>query len=325
LADEGDREKQTSGGSSQPSAPSESPESDTVKPIPPDEANAPIPDKPEGESGSQPPVTEGEIHSREEVLEDRIRKSDRWMISLTALAACAAIASAIIFGWQLSIMQGQLSEMRRQGELTEAMIDHPVWAMGIRLSSFHNPAYKGFATGEIRVKNVGKQFGNVELMLADVVLQSSYQPPEVTFPTSPKNIRCFALPIGEQTILPGDEWQFNLFCMPKFEFAKAKAVAEGALKMFLRIMVIYYDARGTAHEKYMLFLFRPRVEKALATYAAMGSVTWDIPETDTYQIRDMQRALYTHLLKVEHDAGGQFQEVAHLIPPPKLPLPAASH
>jgi hypothetical protein len=45
-------------------------------------------------------------------LVDRINRSDRWMIGLTGAIAGGGIISAIIFGWQLTVMRGQLNESR---------------------------------------------------------------------------------------------------------------------------------------------------------------------------------------------------------------------
>lgn len=49
-------------------------------------------------------------------LVDRINRSDRWMIGLTAVIAVGGAVSAVIFGMQLSAMRGQLEEMRRAYE-----------------------------------------------------------------------------------------------------------------------------------------------------------------------------------------------------------------
>lgn len=48
----------------------------------------------------------------EQAFVDRMRRSDRWMIALTAAVALAGIASAAIFWMQLSAMRGQLAEMK---------------------------------------------------------------------------------------------------------------------------------------------------------------------------------------------------------------------
>lgn len=68
------------------------------------------------EQEQHPEVTAPE-HKRQETISnqalvDRINRSDRWMIALTAVIAGGGIISAIIFGWQLSVMQGQLNEMQ---------------------------------------------------------------------------------------------------------------------------------------------------------------------------------------------------------------------
>jgi hypothetical protein len=48
-----------------------------------------------------------------QALVDRINRSDRWMIGLTAVIAAGGIISAVIFGRQLTVMQGQLDAMER--------------------------------------------------------------------------------------------------------------------------------------------------------------------------------------------------------------------
>jgi hypothetical protein len=49
--------------------------------------------------------------------------TDIWMISLTALVAVAGIISATIFNKQLSVMQGQLDEMKATGRQNEILIE----------------------------------------------------------------------------------------------------------------------------------------------------------------------------------------------------------
>ncbi len=49
----------------------------------------------------------------DQALVDRINRSDRWMIGLTAAIALCGLASAIVFWQQLCVMQGQLDEMRQ--------------------------------------------------------------------------------------------------------------------------------------------------------------------------------------------------------------------
>jgi hypothetical protein len=58
----------------------------------------------------------------EQAFVDRFRKTDRWMIGLTAVIAFATVISAIIFFRQLSVMQGQLEEMRSSGHQTDETI-----------------------------------------------------------------------------------------------------------------------------------------------------------------------------------------------------------
>ena len=52
----------------------------------------------------------------EQALVDRIKRSDRWMIVLTAVIAVGGLISAIIFGYQLN-------EMKIAGELTRESLE----------------------------------------------------------------------------------------------------------------------------------------------------------------------------------------------------------
>jgi hypothetical protein len=65
-----------------------------------------------GETANRDQITKQQTSISEQALVDRIKRSDRWMIWLTAAIAFSGIVSAIIFGRQLGIMQGQLDEMR---------------------------------------------------------------------------------------------------------------------------------------------------------------------------------------------------------------------
>ena len=55
-------------------------------------------------------------------LVERINRSDRWMIGLTAVIAIGGLISAIIFGGQLYVMKSQLEEMQSTGRQTDEMI-----------------------------------------------------------------------------------------------------------------------------------------------------------------------------------------------------------
>jgi hypothetical protein len=63
-----------------------------------------------------------EASEAQQALIDRIDKSDRWMIGLTAVIATAGIVSAIIFGWQLHVMQGQFDEMKSSSADTKSLV-----------------------------------------------------------------------------------------------------------------------------------------------------------------------------------------------------------
>jgi hypothetical protein len=76
------------------------------------------PDAPRGGATVETPdveahqdVSKGRQGIAEQTLVDRIKRSDRWLISLTAAMAIAGSISAIIFWRQLSVMQGQLDIM----------------------------------------------------------------------------------------------------------------------------------------------------------------------------------------------------------------------
>ena len=71
--------------------------------------DAPNPGAHEDIPNSQPAISE-------KTLVDRIDRSDRWMIVLTAVIALSTLISAIIFGKQLVAMHGQLNEMRTARE-----------------------------------------------------------------------------------------------------------------------------------------------------------------------------------------------------------------
>jgi hypothetical protein len=68
-------------------------------------------------------IPEGQTPNANQALVERIDRSDRWMIGLTAVIAVAGIASAGIFGWQLSIMSGQLDEMKSSSAQSVQIID----------------------------------------------------------------------------------------------------------------------------------------------------------------------------------------------------------
>ena len=59
-------------------------------------------------------IADGANSITDQALVDRINRSDRWLIFLTAAIAFSGVVSAIIFGRQLSVMQGQLDEMHAE-------------------------------------------------------------------------------------------------------------------------------------------------------------------------------------------------------------------
>jgi hypothetical protein len=62
----------------------------------------------------------GQQSISDQALVDRIKRSDRWMITLTAAIAVGGLVSAVIFYLQLAAMRGQLAEMKGQRLLTIA-------------------------------------------------------------------------------------------------------------------------------------------------------------------------------------------------------------
>jgi hypothetical protein len=78
----------------------------------PDDGSTPQPaiEAPHTDGHGAVPSEQGSITEKDFV--DRINRSDRWMIYLTASIAFSGLISAAIFGWQLHVMQGQLTEMK---------------------------------------------------------------------------------------------------------------------------------------------------------------------------------------------------------------------
>jgi hypothetical protein len=64
-------------------------------------------------------VHRNDAETTNQALVDRIDRSDRWMIGLTAVIAVGGLISAIIFGGQLNVMQGQLDEMKTASRIAE--------------------------------------------------------------------------------------------------------------------------------------------------------------------------------------------------------------
>src|SRR2546427_13127148 len=58
--------------------------------------------------------TEGQTSISDQTLVDRINRSDRWMIVLTAAIAIGGAASSFLFWKPLQTFQGQLEVMRGQ-------------------------------------------------------------------------------------------------------------------------------------------------------------------------------------------------------------------
>jgi len=79
------------------------------------------------------------------------------MISLTAVAAGAAIVSAVIFGWQLRLMQSQLDTMQAQSRpwMSVEHIDPQSAFMGMSVTKDGGIQF----LPEVTVKNVGQSVG----------------------------------------------------------------------------------------------------------------------------------------------------------------------
>lgn len=83
----------------------------------------------QGDSGSHREMARNQVSISEQAFVDRIKRSDRWMIFVTAAIALSGVASAVILGkqframnGQLEVMRGQLAEMKAAGDQTERAI-----------------------------------------------------------------------------------------------------------------------------------------------------------------------------------------------------------
>jgi len=217
LSDQHDGKNNTPDASADATGASESVKTESVKPSPANEMPArPVPDKSErnADEDKHEPKSNGSITEQEFV--DRIRKSDRWMISLTAIAAFAAIASAVIFGWQLHIMNNQLEIMEAQNRpwLSVQRIDADKDLMGISVGNTGD-VKGGFGVyPEVTVKNVGPSVA-IGAFVADKLIPVANSPLEFvgilrTQTTFCDSIRAemFHDPrVTGDTIFPGDAKQ----------------------------------------------------------------------------------------------------------------------
>lgn len=96
-------------------------ESNPVNPSIPDVSSV-IENKEVKEAYTDKQGTERQTTISDESLLDRIRKSDRWMIVLTAVIALTGILGWWVTWEQLDILKGQLNEMRTGGTQTEKVI-----------------------------------------------------------------------------------------------------------------------------------------------------------------------------------------------------------
>jgi hypothetical protein len=106
-------------------------------------------------------------------LVDRINRSDRWMVMLTAVIAFGGIISACIFGQQLRVMQGQLEEMRDEQR---------AWVSGS--ISPHGPIIfnkNGVMAGlEFTLQNSGHLPATDVWVWAEILPFQNSQPPNLT-------------------------------------------------------------------------------------------------------------------------------------------------
>jgi hypothetical protein len=85
-------------------------------------AKQPSPAITEGDAATHRQIAESQSSISEKALVDRITRSDRWMIGLTAAIAFSGVLSAVIFWRQLNAMNGQLDEMKSSGLQTAETI-----------------------------------------------------------------------------------------------------------------------------------------------------------------------------------------------------------
>jgi hypothetical protein len=140
----------------------------------------------------------------EKTLVDRIDRSDRWMIVLTAVIALSTLVSAVIFGKQLIAMHGQLNEMRAtreggdaafaaqlavmrdqakamQGQLDQTVLAERPWVMltDIKPQSLSSDDRAGvFFLVNLAVKNVGHLPAQNVSVIGEVLIHEPLQLPE---------------------------------------------------------------------------------------------------------------------------------------------------
>jgi hypothetical protein len=129
------------------------------------ENTTPSPASPEG-TGTHPNknITQNKDSINERALVDRINRSDRWMIWLTAAIAFTGVVSAIIFGWQLIAMQGQLDEMKQSFAADRAYIF---------MSGVERSPGEDIHTGYV-IKTTFKNYGRTPAIVSTVLNECRY-------------------------------------------------------------------------------------------------------------------------------------------------------
>ena len=210
------------------------------------------------------PATHSEVSTpqdaiSEKVLVDRIRRSDRWMIFLTAAIAFSGVVSAIIFWRQLDAMRGQLdimsADQRPWISVEQLSISSPLsydaagWQFGNR---WH-------ITLTYKLKNFGKTPATHVIFWAHMApiglrYQDSDGAIRGTFVGDELNAACAwperSTEMGVDTgrlMFPGEEWPPKTFEVSGNEkaFAAAKAAnSQYAGDFLIPICVAYRSAFG---------------------------------------------------------------------------------
>jgi len=239
----------------------------------------------------------------------------------------AVIAFVGILQW--AVIRAQLGEMQKAGELTEEMIDTPVWLTGVKAFQFSDSGAGGVATTDLLLKNAGRQFGILEIVDIGIEIRRGYDTPDPGAPLDPHGMNCFDFVLGELTFLPNDQRTLHMICLPPFKRGQVADIRAAKQFLYLKAFAIYYDSRRVFHEKSTLFVFRPATKGVKDHFIPLGSRDVKVPVEVTAKIQDMQRGLYRVMLKslttLEKKAqaeGGQ----KHPTPPApksdKKPVPA---
>ena len=141
----------------------------------------------------------------------RINRAEWWMIFLTGAIAIGTLASAAIFSRQLSVMQGQLNEMRNEERAligpTAGIMETPTPGLGLKTSIFYSnfgksPAkytdssvYRTFTRGEWDDGTATKSIQNYRK--ACMSAEGTSTSTDVLFPTNINNAKAIKLNTGD--------------------------------------------------------------------------------------------------------------------------------